>query len=341
MLVVELIAHDERGVVVTAACHADVERFGGGGLVGDQHGAIDRYALGLVHSERVRERDVLVDVVGGQYDATVSGEMGHGDRAVTMAGGDRPAVAVADPRTGAGHQAAVIPGRDDLVAHTDGLAVGGGDPGWLDLTGRDSGGADAPSDAGDGGVVGGADDHGRADTAGVVPGGEGGVEGAEPIAARDSPVSVVLDDDRRVAGAEAQAGVSLPCSGEAPHTRELDRVDVGEEAEEPAGLDGAELGVVPDQDELGLGPVGELGEAGQVAAGDHAGLVDHHDLPTAESPAVVGRAGTIVFEQQLGDGVRSHAGLRLQHTGGNRRHRQAAYGHAGRLPRVGRSAHGA
>ena len=91
-------------------------------------------------------------------------------------------------------------------------------------------------------------------------------------------------------GAQAQAGVSLPCSREAPHTGELDRVDVGEEAEEPAGLDRAELGVVPDQDELGLGPVGEVGEAGEVAAGDHAGLVDHHDLPAAESPAIVGRA---------------------------------------------------
>ena len=60
------------------------------------------------------------------------------------------------------------------------MAIAGG----LDLTGRDSGGADPPSDVGDGGVVGGADHHRLADTAGVVPGGEGGVEGAEPVAAR-------------------------------------------------------------------------------------------------------------------------------------------------------------
>jgi hypothetical protein len=87
--------------------------------------------------------------------------------------------------------------------------------------------------------------------------------------------------------------------------------------------------------------VGELGEVSEVAAGDHAGLVDHHDLPTAESPAIVGSAGTTVFEQQLGHGVRRHAGLRLEHTGGDGRHREAPYGHAGRSPRVDRGAHGA
>jgi integrase len=120
-----------------------------------------------VYGERVGERDVLGDVVGGQNDATVSGEMGRGDRAVTMTSGYRPAIAVADPRTGAGHQAAIVASRDDAVAHTDSLPVGGGDPGWLDLPGRDPGGADAPSDTGDSGVVGGADDHGRADSAGI------------------------------------------------------------------------------------------------------------------------------------------------------------------------------
>jgi hypothetical protein len=67
--------------------------------------------------------------------------------------------------------------------------------------------------------------------------------------------------------------------------------------------------------------VGEAGEAGEVAAGDHAGLVNYHDLPTTESPAVVGSAATVVFEQQLGDGVRRNASLCVQHTGGDGRHR--------------------
>jgi hypothetical protein len=99
--------------------------------------------------------------------------------------------------------------------------------------------------------------------------------------------------------------------------------------------------VIPDQDELGLRPVGELGEAGEVAAREHAGLVDYHHLPTTKAPAIVGSAAPIVLEQQLGDGVDTHARLRLQHSGGYRRHRRAAYGHAARLPRGSRSAHGA
>jgi hypothetical protein len=44
---VEVVAHDQGGVVVAAAGHADVEGFGGGGAVGDQHGPIDGDALGL------------------------------------------------------------------------------------------------------------------------------------------------------------------------------------------------------------------------------------------------------------------------------------------------------
>jgi len=50
-----------------------------------------------------------------------------------------------------------------------------------------------------------------------------------------------------------------------------------EGAEPAAGVDRGQLPVVADQDHLGLGLVGVLEQAVQLAAADHAGLIHHQD----------------------------------------------------------------
>jgi hypothetical protein len=55
VLQVEGVADDQGGVVMAATGHADVEGFGGGGVVSDEHGPIDGDTLGLVDSEGVGE----------------------------------------------------------------------------------------------------------------------------------------------------------------------------------------------------------------------------------------------------------------------------------------------
>jgi hypothetical protein len=46
-------------------------------------------------------------------------------------------------------------------------------------------------------------------------------------------------------------------------------------AEAAAGVDRRQLPVIPDQHHLGLGPVGMLKQPGELAAAEHAGLIDH------------------------------------------------------------------
>jgi hypothetical protein len=64
------VGDDEGGVGVAASGHADVEGFGGGGVLGDEHGPVDGEALGLVDGDGVGERHVVGDVIGGQGQAT-------------------------------------------------------------------------------------------------------------------------------------------------------------------------------------------------------------------------------------------------------------------------------
>jgi hypothetical protein len=52
-----------------------------------------------------------------------------------------------------------------------------------------------------------------------------------------------------------------------------------EGAEAAAGVDGGQLPVVTDQHHLGLGAVGVLQEPGELAAAQHAGLIDHQHRP--------------------------------------------------------------
>ncbi len=59
-----------------------------------------------------------------------------------------------------------------------------------------------------------------------------------------------------------------------------------------------------------------------------------------QSPSLSRALGAVVFEQQLGDGLRGDAGLELQHSGGGSGDGQAPYGDAGVLPGPGRGPHG-
>ncbi|HEY3144576.1 MAG TPA: hypothetical protein VGJ86_25825, partial [Acidimicrobiales bacterium] len=51
------------------------------------------------------------------------------------------------------------------------------------------------------------------------------------------------------------------------------------EAEQPAGLHGAELAVVPDEDQLGIGRLDHIDQLRQVGGGDHGRFIDHDHLP--------------------------------------------------------------
>jgi hypothetical protein len=77
--------------------------------------------------------------------------------------------------------------------------------------------------------------------------------GADEVEGFAFPGLVLPSVLRELAGAEAEA----------------------EGAEAAAGVDRGQLPVITDQDQLGLDLLGVLEQAGQLAAADHAGLVDH------------------------------------------------------------------
>jgi hypothetical protein len=58
-------------------------------------------------------------------------------------------------------------------------------------------------------------------------------------------------------------------------------------AEAAAGLDGGQLPVVADQDDLGPGPVGVVEEAGELAGAEHAGLIHHQHRPGIQQRLVL------------------------------------------------------
>ena len=64
-----------------------------------------------------------------------------------------------------------------------------------------------------------------------------------------------------------------------------------EGAEAAAGVDGGQLPVIADQHHLGLGLVGVLEEAGQLAAAEHAGLIDHQHRPAVQLLAAAVQVG--------------------------------------------------
>jgi hypothetical protein len=126
---------DAAQVVVAASGHADVQVFGGGVSVDDEHPLVDGDPLASMHGDDVGEADMLAsDIVAWHcHDApTVQGVKSQCPAPACLF--DRPAVAVSHPSPGGSDQAAVVEGGDDFVANTDGL-VGEGDPAGLDFAG--------------------------------------------------------------------------------------------------------------------------------------------------------------------------------------------------------------
>jgi hypothetical protein len=67
--------------------------------------------------------------------------------------------------------------------------------------------------------------------------------------------------------------------GEAANPVEFGGAAVSDEqAEQTAGFDGAELAMVADEDELGVGRLDRFDEGGEVRGRKHRGLVHNHNL---------------------------------------------------------------
>jgi Spy/CpxP family protein refolding chaperone len=72
---------------------------------------------------------------------------------------------------------------------------------------------------------------------------------------------------------------------EAPDAAQLGGVGLGhQQAEQPARLYRSQLAVIAHQHHLGSGPLGQGHHPGQIGAGHHGCLVDHHHLASAQPP---------------------------------------------------------
>ena len=235
-----------------------------------------------------------------------------------------------------GHEATVVAGGDDLVAGADELAADL-EAGGLDLSESGPHGPDPQREGVGGGVIGRHGHDGLAGGPGADPALEGGVDGLLPGAAVDAAVFLVLMEHGQIAGPETEAGAPFPLGAEPPHARQFDgRRVVGEEAEETTGVDGAELAVVPDGDDLRPGGVGQVDEAGEVCGADLAGLVDHDDLAGPQGVAGSGAAGPGVLVEELGEGGCRDVSLAGEDVGGDGGDGQSPDGNAVRVPGVGR-----
>ena len=106
--------------------------------------------------------------------------------------------------------------------------------------------------------------------------------------------------------------------------RPAGRAQLGEHA---AAADGLELMRVADEHEPPCVLSGELHQPVQIVRAEHAGLVDDHRGARTELPPVARRTiGSRPFVEQLGDRVRHHPGLVLQHPRRLRRRGEAEHG---------------
>ena len=154
------------------------------------------------------------------------------------------------------------------------------------------------------------------------------VEGdvVEVFGERGGPDPVVVEvgvEAGRVAVSQLEGRVGFPLVAEAVDRVELDRAAGGAQlGEHPAAGDGLELVWVTDQRQPPVALIGELGEE-KVAGGEHPGLVDDQSRAGGEPPARFGwPVVTVVFVEQFGDRVASHAGLGFEDTGRFRGRRQ-------------------
>ena len=148
-------------------------------------------------------------------------------------------------------------------------------------------------------------------------------------------VSVGVAPDIEVAFAECLQGVAVPRLDLSANLGQPECVrPVGERGERAARLDLRQLMVVADEDELGVGCGGVVGEPCELPGADHRRLVDDQDVAGAQPVAAV------IVVQRSGDRRARDPGGVLQLASGARR--QGAPGHATarRLPDLARSVEG-
>src|SRR6266540_892325 len=289
-------------VGVGAGGGADAEVVAGEGLgfvAGDGVGVVDPGAVVVAAGE----------VPGGEGDdLVVVGADGEG-AAFGVEAGDGGAGAVDDAQALAGVAAA-----DDVVAGAE-LAVG-------DEEGLGAEAAGLEQELADGGVEAGGFGVGEGDHAGVLAGGEalppvgdlGGV--GLGFGAADDDLAV-LDELVHglclAAGAEQDGDLLAELGLLAVVAAELAGAEaLAEGAEGAAGVNGGELFVVADHDELGVGAAGVGEQAGEFAGAEHGGFVEDDDGVGVEAFAAVGE-----LAEQGVDGWGGQADLLFELVGGD------------------------
>ena len=117
---------DERTVVFTAACHADIERLGGRAWGDDDRAGVDRASLGAAGGDALGELHVRFQIVPCDRDVCRASGVDSGQRTVTVSAADSPDVAVADPFPVIGDQDAGVLASLDHVADVDRVVFGVG-----------------------------------------------------------------------------------------------------------------------------------------------------------------------------------------------------------------------
>ena len=246
---------------------------------GQPLGAVAGGGIGQVHPPVALAAAAAVQIRPGQGDRPAVGAVqadGQG-AGLGVEGGDGAAAAVGHPQLADGVVAADDPVPDRQLAVLDleplgaeaaaggqQLLAGGVEPVHL-------------------GPAGGQHDHllGRV-VLGLLPGGppvlEQGQGGGRLGVGGHHPVMGLVGGHRLLdqPGADQLEGFAFPGLLLAAVLDQLGGAEAEPEgAEAAAGVDRGQLPVIADQDHLGLGLLGVLEQAGQLAAADHAGLIDH------------------------------------------------------------------
>jgi hypothetical protein len=295
-----------------------------GGGRHDADADVDGVTLVVLAGGGVAEPDMPSDVVGWERDLPVSVEMRHGQAAVPADADDYPAVAVADGLGAVGAEGPIVAAGGDDVADGRGLAVCDADAPAAEF-------AALTACLLDGGVEGVdvfvrlGDDRDAAPARAVVDPGAGRL-GGELLegAFRDTAVVDVGIERLGIARSQLEGRRLLPTVPEAVDGGQLVAASAAAElVEHAAPADGLELAGVANEDQsptLGHGEGDELVERTRPR---HACFVEDQ-RGTGWQSVCVGRPPVPPLVEQLGDGVRRHAGLGPQDLGGLgcRRHRK-------------------
>ena len=124
-------------------------------------------------------------------------------------------------------------------------------------------------------------------------------------AAAQPAVLFVVGEHGDVPGAQPQGGVAFPWVGEPLGFGEMDVTEAaGEQHHAAASLDGGELLVIADHDDLAVLGAGQGEDRGHVRQRHHAGLVNHQQRAAADRQRSPGLAAFAEVSEELGRVVR-------------------------------------